>query len=167
MRTSSAIAVLAAGLGVAVAGCRAGSQPSPSAFPVLEAKARVLASQSSACPDRARAEAGAVAFRAKDAWDDHLAELAPPARAALADWRPGFDAGESVVLARAGELPNPGYRIVVEESDLPIRAGVLGLRLTAIPPPRERLQAQVMTPACLYLWLDRADYRDVAVELAR
>ena len=72
-----------------------------------------------------------------------------------------------MLLAHAGHLPNPGYRVAVAEANVAIRAGVLQVRLTAIAPPDDSLQAQVMTPACLYLWLERADYREVAVDVVR
>ena len=173
MKASLAAAVVAAGIGVvALSGCRAGAQAPVSATPAVDTKARVLASQSTACPDRSRTDAGAVAFRTEQAWQEHLAAISrslipPSTRAALAGWRPDFDAGESVVFVHAGELPNPGYRVAVEEPTLPMRAGALQLRLTAIAPPPGSLQAQVITPACLYLRLDRADYREVKVDLAR
>lgn len=167
MRASLAVAVLAAGFAAAVAGCRAGPQAPGERFPVAGAKARVLDSQSAACPNRSQVEPGAVAFRGTGPWDDHLATLPRLVRESLTDWRPGFQGGESVVLAHAGELPNPGYRVMVAEQTLPIRGGVLQLRLTVVPPPQGSPQAQVMTPACLYLRLDRADFSDVAVEVVR
>ncbi len=170
MRMSLAVTVLAAGLATAVAGCRAGPQapgqaPGPD-MPGADA-AQVLASRSPACPDRSQAEAGATVFRQTGDWSAHLAALPQAARGLLEDLRPDFPAGESVVLARAGELPNPGYRVAVAETRLPVRAGVLQLRLTAVAPPQGSLQAQVMTPACLYLRLDRADFSDVAVDVLR
>ncbi len=163
MRASLAVTVLAAGLAAAVAGCRAGLQPGQGSPPADAA--RVLASRAAACPSRSPPDPDATAFREAGAWGDHLGSLPPPARAPLEDWRPDFRAGESVVLARAGELPNPGYRVTMAEQTLPIRAGVLQIRLTAVPPPQESMQAQVMTPACLYLRLDRATFSDVAVEV--
>jgi hypothetical protein len=165
MRASLAVAVLAAALAAAVAGCRAGPQPGQ-ASPLADT-ARVLASRAAACPSRSQPDPGATAFREAGAWSDHLGSLPPPVRAPLEDWWPDFRAGESVVLARAGELPNPGYRVTMPEQTLPIRAGVLQIQLAALPPPQGSMQAQVMTPACLYLRLDRADFSHVAVEVIR
>lgn len=175
MKTPLAVALIAAGL--TAAGCQANAPAPPGQpFPVVEAKARVLASRPAACPDRSRREPSqregsqseprATVFRDAAAWADHLAALAPAGGAALADWRPDFAAGESVVLAEAGHLPNPGYRVTVPDASLAIRDGVLQVRLTAVAPPPDRVQAQVLTPACAYLRLDRADYREVALEVS-
>ena len=93
-----------------------------------------------------------------------------PAAGANVDWRDWLAplaAGESAVLVDAGPLPNPGYRVAADQEALPVHSGVLQVRVRAVPPPAGSIQAQVLTNACLYLRLGRADYREATVEVVR
>ena len=78
-----------------------------------------------------------------------------------------FAAGESVVLVRAGAVPNPGYRVAIAHHSLPLRDGTLRVDLVLEPPPRHLLQAQVIVFPCTYLRLEQAGYRQVTVVVER
>ena len=120
------------------------------------------------CADPAlQAAARGIAFLDGTGWQAHLAGLDNELRSRLWSWRVDFADGQSVALVSAGPQPNPGYRVTVEEGSLPVRDQVLQARLTVTPPPAESIQAQVISFPCLYIRLDGASYREVAVQAPR
>lgn len=135
----------------------------------------VLATRPLRCPDQGpqvpqgpqEHGASAETFLDPGRWQAHLAGIDAPSRAALASWPVDFAAGESVVLVRAGAVPNPGYRVAIARHSLPVRDGTLQVDLLLEPPPRHLLQAQVIVFPCTYLRLDQAGYRQVTVVVER
>lgn len=128
----------------------------------------ITATQSARCTEPGLREAPrGMAFFGQTAWQAHLAGLNSDLRSQLWSWRVDFDAGQSVVLVSGGPQPNPGYRIAVAEGGLRVRNEVLELDVTTTPPPANSIQAQVISFPCLYLQLDGAVYREVAVQVAR
>lgn len=128
----------------------------------------ITATQPARCTDPGLQEAPrGIAFFGQTAWQAHLAGLNGDLRSRLWSWRVDFDAGRSVLLVSAGPQPNPGYRIAVADGSLRVRNEVLEADVTITPPPANSIQAQVISFPCLYLQLDGAAYREVAVQVAR
>lgn len=128
----------------------------------------VVAAQPARCEDpRTQAAASGVAFLADADWQAHLASVDGDLRARLWSWRVDFTAGQSVALVSAGPQPNPGYRVTVAERSLPVRDHVLLVKAVVEAPPGHLIQAQVISFACVYLKLDGATYREVAVQVER
>lgn len=128
----------------------------------------VVAAQPARCADpRTKAAASGIPFLADAHWQAHLASLGGDLRARLWSWRVDFTAGQSVALVSAGPQPNPGYRVTVGERSLPVRQQVLQVKAVVEAPPGHLIQAQVISFPCVYLKLDGAGYREIAVQVER
>lgn len=124
----------------------------------------VLATQPARCADPGQQSASGIAFRSEADWNTHLAGIGGATRAAMSSWRVDFPAGQSVALVDAGPLPNPGYRVSVRATSLPIKDQTLYVRLVVVPPAAGRVQAQVIAFACVYLHLGPASYRKIEIQ---
>ena len=143
--------------------------PACQAMPAADA-VTVIASQPAGCGHTGASGGGGpsgTAFLAAADWQVHLDGGDAALRAALSSWRVDFARGQSVVLVRVGPQPNPGYRVTVEQEILPVKARTVQAIAVVHPPPGNRMQAQVIAYPCVYLKLEGAPYRKVAVELER
>ncbi len=151
------IAVLAltacTGVGQAAAG--------GAASPTEDTHVRILARQPADCAT-AGEQRGAGAIRSREALASVArgAGISQPDVAAVLDWPVDYSRGESVVLVRAGALPNPAWTMSVDQDPIVV-ADALVLSARIDRPPPGRIVVQMIASPCVFLRLAASDYRRI------
>ncbi|MGE0312640.1 MAG: hypothetical protein AB7P21_13590 [Lautropia sp.] len=124
---------------------------------------RILARRAADCA-AAGAQRGALSVRSRDALASVAkgAGVAPADLAAVLDWPVDYGTAESVVLVRAGALPNPAWTLAVDQDPVVVGdALVLSARIDR--PPPGRMVVQMIASPCVFLHLSGAGYARVDV----